>query len=402
MGSMLVDGGPFTNTGASYFGSAAQASITAAGVHVGDGSGLTNLTVYGSNIVSGGVLPNGLLSTNSPVNGGFLQETGDKRKLTFDGGSLTNLTGGKITGPITNLSNTTLGSAGQTIIDASGNYTSSGSLLAVGGLSGTGGAITNGVLRNTGGTHYLTNDANGFAIDNPPQAGYKLVASGGAIIANNYNQFSSSQNQFYRTKIQATAAYTSSDPLLYVQAVAGQTVPAFGVDQTNGTKAFYVSATNGDTTVYGNLFVGTSLIITNSVSFLAADATTISATLANTLLSIPVTLGHKYIVECQLFLSDSTSVDGAKIDFGGGSAAATNFRVQVTAFDTALNLSTQLTSLTGTATASTFTGNGAFECHGSLEPSSSGTFIVRFAQSAHTTGTLTLARGSYLKVFEAP
>jgi hypothetical protein len=135
-------------------------------------------------------------------------------------------------------------------------------------------------------------------------------------------------------------------------------------------------------------------------SFLAANATSTSATLANSALSVTVVSGHKYSFKAELFLSDSTAADGAKIDFGGGSATATDFRAQVTAFDTALNLSTQVTSLTGAASASTFTGAGAFEVHGSFEPSSSGTFIVRFAQAAHTLGTLTLARGSHLTLID--
>ncbi len=138
--------------------------------------------------------------------------------------------------------------------------------------------------------------------------------------------------------------------------------------------------------------------------YVAADATNATTTMAAITCgtNITVTSGRKYTFECELFLSDSTSVDGAKIDFNGGTAAATNFRAQVTAFDTALNLSSQPAALATASSASTFTGAGAFEVHGSFEPSSTGTFIPEFAQAAHTTGTLTLARGSFCRMYDSP
>lgn len=162
----------------------------------------------------------------------------------------------------------------------------------------------------------------------------------------------------------------------------------------------------------GTLAVGTGaaanrqgFIQTGGDCFVAADVTNATATMATTTClvgatAITVTSGRKYTGVCEFFLSDSTAVDGAQIDFNGGSAAATNFRAQVTAFDTALNLSTQVSALATASSASTFTGAGAFEVHFSFEPSGNGTFLPRFAQNAHTTGTLTLARGSNCRVHE--
>lgn len=136
-------------------------------------------------------------------------------------------------------------------------------------------------------------------------------------------------------------------------------------------------------------------------AYATADQTTTSATFANTGLQITnVISGHKYTFVAELYLSDSVAADGAKINFNGGSAAATNFRAQVTAFDTALNLSTVTTTLATSVAATTFTGAGAFEIHGSFEPSGSGTFIIQFGQNAHTTGTLTLARGSHITMVD--
>lgn len=110
--------------------------------------------------------------------------------------------------------------------------------------------------------------------------------------------------------------------------------------------------------------------------------------------AIALLAGRSYAGNCELFLSDSTAVDGAVIDFDASTATATTFRAQITAFDTALNLSTQVTALATDASASTFTGNGAFEVHLFFKVNAAGTFQPRFFQAAHTAGTLTLAAGS--------
>lgn len=163
------------------------------------------------------------------------------------------------------------------------------------------------------------------------------------------------------------------------------------------------SATRPRTGYFGTSVVSPYVQQTATRCFLAADQTTTSTTFANiTGCSITVTSGRKYTIRAVLYLSDSTAADGAKIDFNGGSATATNFRVHCTAFDTALNLSSQGTALSTAYAASTFTGNGMFECYGTFEPSSTSTFIPRVAQNAHTVGTLTLARGSHLLLEDMP
>lgn len=137
-------------------------------------------------------------------------------------------------------------------------------------------------------------------------------------------------------------------------------------------------------------------------AYLAADGTNITTTFASTGLSVNLQAGRKYVFKLVLFLSDSIAADGVKIDFAGGTATETDFRAQVTAFDAALALSTQLVNLTDVASIATFTGNGSIEIHGSFEPLASGTFIPRYAQVVHTTGTLTVFRGSHLLVWDAP
>lgn len=142
--------------------------------------------------------------------------------------------------------------------------------------------------------------------------------------------------------------------------------------------------------------------LTSGRSTLAADYTNATTTFSNTALSITVQSGRKYNFHSILFTSDSLAADGAKYDFNGGTAAATNFRAHCTLFDTALLQSTQVTALATAFTQATQTGNGMFECYGSFEPSGAGTFIIRAAQNAHTTGTLTVARGSFIWVEDMP
>lgn len=143
-------------------------------------------------------------------------------------------------------------------------------------------------------------------------------------------------------------------------------------------------------------------VSTKGSAYLAANATSTSTTMANLGLSATVNNAKKYTFKCIIYCADSVAADGAKFDFDGGTATATNFRVHGTAFDTALVLSTQSTALATDFAAATVTGDAMFEFHGSFEPSASGTFIPRFAQNATTAGTLTAYRGSSLILTEAP
>lgn len=135
---------------------------------------------------------------------------------------------------------------------------------------------------------------------------------------------------------------------------------------------------------------------------LASDYTNATTTFSNTALSVTVASGRKYTFTLRAFMTDSVAADGAKFDFEGGTAAATNFRAHCVLYDTALLLSTQVTALATDITQATMTGASMLECAGSFEPSGAGTFIFRAAQNAHTTGTLTIHRGSYMWVNDTP
>lgn len=134
-------------------------------------------------------------------------------------------------------------------------------------------------------------------------------------------------------------------------------------------------------------------------SYLAADGTNATTTFADTGLSVTVKASKKYGFKCILFVSDSVAADGAKVDFAGGSAGETDFRAQATGFDSALTISAHINDLTDVVAAAAM-GEGMIEISGSFEPSGAGTFIPRYAQNAHTTGTLTIYRGSHLLMWE--
>ena len=133
---------------------------------------------------------------------------------------------------------------------------------------------------------------------------------------------------------------------------------------------------------------------------LNANYTNATASMTATALSVAVVTGRTYSVHARLQLADSLAADGVIVDFDGGSATATDVRLHCTLFDTALVASEQGTTLANDYQAATVTGDAQFECSGSFVPSSTGTFIIRASQNAHTTGTLTIYRGSWLHVDE--
>ena len=137
---------------------------------------------------------------------------------------------------------------------------------------------------------------------------------------------------------------------------------------------------------------------------LAADYTNATAAFTNTNLSFTVISGRTYTFDTALFLQDSVAAEGAQIDFNGGTATATNFRVHCILDDTTTTItnSAQATALATAFSVATLTGVAQWKCHGTFVPSAAGTFIVRGRQGTHATGTLTIFRGSYLWIEDVP
>lgn len=136
------------------------------------------------------------------------------------------------------------------------------------------------------------------------------------------------------------------------------------------------------------------------VSFLAASLSNSTTSMAATGLSIPVLAGHRYTFVAELRFDDSSGgfTDAAKVDFDGSTAVAADFCAFCHSGSSVWNPgATFSTALATDFEATTFGGPSDWVViRGSLEVSANGTFAVRFAQSVHIDGTLTLRRGSSL------
>lgn len=134
---------------------------------------------------------------------------------------------------------------------------------------------------------------------------------------------------------------------------------------------------------------------------LGASGTNTTTTFATTGLTANVISGRKYAFKMVLYLSNTVAADGLKVDYNGGGATATDFRVNNVLWQTGTATPLQATQTTALATAvtqATATGQCTFSAEGTFTPSSTGTFIPRYAMNAATTGTLTIQRGSHLQL----
>lgn len=141
---------------------------------------------------------------------------------------------------------------------------------------------------------------------------------------------------------------------------------------------------------------------------LAGDYTNATATFSSTALSATLISGRTYNFTVNLLLSDSVAADGFKLDFNGGAATVTNFRVNCRATNDTTGATVAFTAATAAALATVMnvatlasTGTHMVTCNGTIVPSSSATFILRAAQNAHTTGTLTITKGSWISIRDA-
>lgn len=141
---------------------------------------------------------------------------------------------------------------------------------------------------------------------------------------------------------------------------------------------------------------------------LNANYTNATTTFSNTNLSRTVISGKTYTFDLSLLISQSTAADGWKINFGGGSAAATNFvancnsTAETGIIVTLANGTSAALATTINAATTVTTGGQLIECHGSFVPSGAGTFIIQAGLNSITTGTITIKRGSFLAMRDAP
>lgn len=133
----------------------------------------------------------------------------------------------------------------------------------------------------------------------------------------------------------------------------------------------------------------------------AADVTNATTTFSNiTGLSETLEAGRHYTGRLVIKCSDSTAAEGIKFDFNGGSAT-------MTAFAAGAGIITGGTAVAGTTVSSalatalnwtTITNETWVAVEFSITVNAAGTFIPRFAQNSHTTGTATVSRGTYMEM----
>lgn len=129
----------------------------------------------------------------------------------------------------------------------------------------------------------------------------------------------------------------------------------------------------------------------------AANATNATTTMANLAdLSFSVVAGRHYTFDLVLFAADDVAADGFKVDLDGGTATVTVLRAHGTVVGTTLVLAGPSSALATDFAAGTTTGDVMIEIRGAFTVNAAGTFIPRFAQNAHTTGTATVYAGSFL------
>jgi hypothetical protein len=131
--------------------------------------------------------------------------------------------------------------------------------------------------------------------------------------------------------------------------------------------------------------------------------TNATATLGNTNISPgPLIAGRSYRIDGFLIVSNSVVAEGVQFDCGGGSGTATTFAISATTGDgsTVTPGTTDSTSLTGAINYTAVTGTAYIYLRGYIKCGIAGTFILRFAENTHVTGTATLGAGSWIALYD--
>jgi len=130
---------------------------------------------------------------------------------------------------------------------------------------------------------------------------------------------------------------------------------------------------------------------------LTTSPTNATTTMSNlTDLSIAAVAGQKICILYHVIANDSTAADGLKFDFGGGSATFTSIEFAFVTAPPGVTLGTvQSTTSTTAITATTATTTDVvYQIYVTAVINAAGTFVPRFAQVAHSTGTATAKTGS--------
>jgi hypothetical protein len=144
------------------------------------------------------------------------------------------------------------------------------------------------------------------------------------------------------------------------------------------------------------VFLSTSLLRKE----VTADVTNATATMANlTDLSVTLAAAGIYVGEMIVKCNDSTAAEGIAFDFDGGAATMTAFAAGagvLTGGTTVASVTTS-TAIATDLVWTTITGETWITIRMGFTANAGGTFIPRFCQgTAHSAGTATVSRGSYL------
>lgn len=132
------------------------------------------------------------------------------------------------------------------------------------------------------------------------------------------------------------------------------------------------------------------------------NATTTYSTITD--LTLTLIAGRKYAGKLVVKCNDSTAAEGIKFTFGGGTATMTSFWAAASApvGGTTVLGNAISTALGTTINYTTITGETIIEINFSMVVNAGGTFIPRFAQNSHTSGTATVELGSVIMVEDMP
>lgn len=142
-------------------------------------------------------------------------------------------------------------------------------------------------------------------------------------------------------------------------------------------------------------------------AMVSADVTNATNTFSNLSdLSVNVVAGQKYRGRIDLWCENSTAAEGIKFDCNGGTATMTDFRSAAGVFATGSASYTQGTTLGAALTDvlnwTLLTGGVNIVIIFELTCNASGTFLPRVAEnSAHTSGTVTVRKGTNVEITKA-
>lgn len=307
-----------------------------------------------------------------------------------------------------------LTAAGNMLIGTTTDFGSGAGQLKVnshatigGNLTVTGSALGLSILKTGSGALSILSGASGsvgsFTMGRASMDAEFGIAAG----ANQFAQGAAAGDLVIKTVTTSNAIFLDTSngassplPLKILANNAGVNVQATTASNSTTSGALIVGGGAG---IAGALNVGGG-IKTAGFTRVTADVTNATATMANiTDLTVPaatIVAGAHYTGTIQIFGLDSVNVDGLSFDLGGGSMTFTDLEFGFAAQPTGATLGT-VTSTTATTPITltvVSTSDAVYTISFGFTCNASGTFIPRFAQTSHSSGTATVRKNSGLNL----